>query len=172
MLAAAVGRGYVGRHRLAEAALGRKPGSLTSETVVVPARTPVRADAGALVPLQPDPATVAVRQLAAPVPGATAVSRPGQPVPAGRSSVAPWLRVVPAPPQPDQLADTLPHPVVTLFPLAMPSPAAALVADGVESADTAEQQVFASLDAEREQSATIDLAAGADVRPYRARHTA
>lgn len=171
MLAAALGRGYVGRHRLAEAALGREPGSLSSETVVAPARTPVRADAGALVPLQSDPSRVEGPEVATAV-AAGGVARTDEPVPAGRSSVAPWLRVVPTPPQPDQLADTLPHPVVTLFPLATPAPAAAPAAAGPESADTAEQQIFAALDAEREQSATIDLAAGVDVRPYRARHTA
>lgn len=159
VLAAALGRGYVGRHRLAEAALGREPGSLSSETVVVPARMPVREDAAAVVAREPAPAPVVV-------------SQSDEPVPAGRSSVAPWLRVVPTPPQPDQLADTLPHPVVTLFPLASPVPAPIPVVDSPESADTAEQQVFAALDAEREQSVTIDLAAVADVREYRARHTA
>jgi hypothetical protein len=159
VLAAAIGRGYVGRHRLAEAALGREPGSLASETVVVPARAAVR----------PNAAAVAARE---PAPSPVVASRPGEPVPAGRSSVAPWLRVVPTPPQPDQLADTLPHPVVTLFPLATPTPAPEPIADGPESADTAEQQVFAVLDAERERSVTIDLAAVADVRQYRARHTA
>ncbi|HET8616281.1 MAG TPA: hypothetical protein VFL94_12210 [Actinomycetales bacterium] len=129
VLAAAIGRGYVGRHRLAEVALGVEPDTRTREVVV-----------------------------AAP---------PVQPVPHGRSSVAPWLRVVPAPPQPDQLADTLPHPVVTLFPLP-PTSTPAVPASG----ETAEEQVFSLVDAEREEAVMAELAAGADVRPYRARHTA
>jgi hypothetical protein len=62
--------------------------------------------------------------------------------------------------------------VVALFPLAPATSTAAEQADTPESADTAEQQVFAALDAERERAATIDLAAGADVRLYRPRHTA
>jgi hypothetical protein len=144
VLAAAIGRGYVGRHRLAEAALGRVPGSLAAE---VPAVSHVPTENHATENLPEGAPSVA---------------------PAGRS-VAPWLRVVPAPPQPDQLADTLPHPVVTLFPLAQDEP------DGAspdESAGTAEEQVFSLVDAERERTATSALAGSADVRPYLPRHTA
>jgi hypothetical protein len=130
----------VGRHRLAEVALGLQPGGLTLQV-----DTPPEAEL--------TPAGAAT--------GATSVAD----APAGRSSVAPWLRVVPAPPQPDQLADTLPHPVVALFPLAS-------TGSSTPSADTAEEQVFSLVDAEREQAVTAELAAGADVRPYRARHTA
>jgi hypothetical protein len=147
-LAAALGRGYVGRHRLAQAALGRAPGAPAIEVPVLPARTPAP-----VVDLR----------------GATATGCDVITVP-GRSSVAPWLRVVSAPAQPDQLADTLPHPVVTLLPLV---PAAASSAPGHEMAEaSAETQVFALLDAEREREVTAELAAGVDVRPYRARHTA
>jgi hypothetical protein len=133
VLAAAVGRGYRGRHRLADAALG-----VVAAAPVVPIH---------LLPPQ-RPSTVSA---------------------AGRASVAPWLRVVPSPPQPDPLADTVPHPVITLFPL----PAAAASASPVVSpAASAETRVFDLVDAEREQQVTAALAAGADVRPYRARHTA
>lgn len=132
VLAAALGRGYVGRHRLAQAALGHAP---DASQVIADGRDAI---AIPVIPVQALP---------------------------GRASVAPWLRVVPAPAQPDQLADTLPHPVVTLLPL----PAAA----APETVDvSAETQVFALLDAERERAVTAELAAGADVRPYRARHTA
>ena len=134
VLAAALGRGYVGRHRLAQAALGHAP---DASQVIADGRDAI---AIPVIPVQALP---------------------------GRASVAPWLRVVPAPAQPDQLADTLPHPVVTLLPL----PAAA--APRPETVDvSAETQVFALLDAERERAVTAELAAGADVRPYRARHTA
>jgi hypothetical protein len=130
VLAAAVGRGYRGRHRLADAALG-----VVAAAPVVPIH---------LLPPQ-RPSTVSA---------------------AGRASVAPWLRVVPSPPQPDPLADTVPHPVVSLLPLpaATTAPRAAV--------DSAEMRVFDLVDAEREQQVTAALAAGADVRPYRARHTA
>jgi hypothetical protein len=133
VLAAAVGRGYRGRHRLADAALG-----VVAAAPVVPIH---------LLPPQ-RPSTVSA---------------------AGRASVAPWLRVVPSPPQPDPLADTVPHPVVSLFPL----PAAATVDPSpATSVAGAEMGVFDLVDAEREQQVTAALAAGADVRPYRARHTA
>lgn len=220
MLAVALGRGYVGRHRLAEAALGRAPGSLTSETltndetltsgtVLVPAApaspsalsvatlsvtapnvtmsdaTPpgvTMSDAGQSaapepdpVALEADPVTLEADVVTLPDAGRPATPESDQALPAGRSSVAPWLRVVPTPAQPDQLADTLPHPVVTLFPLARtvpPQVADSPEASSPESADAVEQQVFAALDAERERSVTADLAVGAGVRPYRPRHTA
>jgi hypothetical protein len=102
----------------------------------------------------------------------TAVAQPAdEPVATGRASVAPWLRVVSTPPQPDPLADTLPHPVVALFPLSQP-PAAPTAPESTAAADSAEDKVFALVDAERERTATAELAGGADVRPYRARHTA
>jgi hypothetical protein len=151
VLAAALGRGYTGRHRLAEAALGRDLHPRTSEVLVAPA-----------------PATPVAGGPPSPASGESTASSA-----AGRSSIAPWLRVVPAPPQPDQLADTLPHPVVTLFPL-VPSTPSAEAAEPVSASATgaAEERVFAIVDAERELDATVDLAAGVDVRPYRARHTA
>jgi hypothetical protein len=149
VLAAALGRGYVGRHRLAQAALGHAPDGPASEIRLLPARRP---DRPLLVDLRETPAT-----------GGSATTLPG------RASVAPWLRIVPTPAQPDQLADTLPHPVVTLLPLtATTTPAAGrTVADS-----SAETQVFALVDAERERAVTAELAAGTSVRPYRARHTA
>jgi hypothetical protein len=170
----------VGRHRLAEAALGREPGSLASETVLVPATTPaavsVAEAAPAVMPLAaPTPAAAlsleAEPTVTMPDAGRGATQEPTQTVAVGRSSVAPWLRIVPTPPQPDQLADTLPHPVVALFPLDRMAPTTP-VAASAESADTAEEQVFAALDAERQRETTADLAGGAGVRPYRPRHTA
>ena len=91
--------------------------------------------------------------------------------------MAPWLRVVPTPHQPDQLADTLPHPVVTLLPLpTVPASASTATAstttDGPVSLVSAEAAVFALVDAERERAATVELAAGVDVRRYSPRHTA
>ena len=156
MLAAAVGRGYTGQHRLAEVALGRAPGALSSEVVVAPAAAPSPGVLTAVAPAEVVPAPVA--------------HAPDQPVATGRASVAPWLRVVSTPPQPDPLADTLPHPVVALFPLPQALVAATPVSPA--AADSAEEKVFALVDAERERTATVDLAGGADVRPYRARHTA
>jgi hypothetical protein len=146
VLAAALGRGYVGRHRLAQAALGHAPGDRASEVHVLPAPAPALAE---VVDLRDATMT-----------GSRTPTMPG------RASVAPWLRVVSTPAQPDQLADTLPHPVVALLPL----PPVASTAPA--PAGNAEMQVFALLDAERDQAVTAELAAGADVRPYRARHTA
>jgi hypothetical protein len=149
VLAAALGRGYVGRHRLALAALGHAPDRLASEIHLLPARPPA------------PPVLVDLRE-------PTVTGGPAPTLP-GRASVAPWLRVVPTPAQPDQLADTLPHPVVTLMPLsstASPAPGRTV------TAGSAETQVFALVDAERERAVTAELAAGAAVQPYRARHTA
>jgi hypothetical protein len=154
---ASLGRGYIGRHRLAQAALGR-PVVDTDRTV---APFPVH--------LLPTPRPAAPPRTASVPPLAAAGTAP---VP-GRASVAPWLRVVPTPAQPDPLADTLPHPVVMLLPpRAASTPAAATTDDAVVDLRSAESAVFALVDAERERAVTADLAAGADVRPYRARHTA
>jgi hypothetical protein len=92
----------------------------------------------------------------------------------GRASVAPWLRVVPTPAQPDPLADTLPHPVVTLLPPRVASAPAGSTTGEASSVSLlgAESAVFALVDAERERAVTAELAAGADVRQYRPRHTA
>lgn len=143
MLAAALGRGYAGRHRLADAALGLAPATWAGEPLVVPTPQPRVVTTAPAVRTGPDAVVGA---------------------PSGRTSVAPWLRVVATPHQPDQLADTLPHPVVTLFPLPPAEQAAAEVSP--------DEKVFALVDAEREQQATAELAGAADVRPYRARHTA
>lgn len=148
VLAAALGRGYVGRHRLAAAALGR-PVTETSTTV--------RASAA--------------------------------PAPTSRQSVAPRLSVVRTPtrhdlavdsvltstiladvllgdrviddtPQTDtQVADTKPHPVVTLLPLPV---------------TTADDAVYAAVDAERDEQATAELADGTGgyLARHRPRHTA
>jgi hypothetical protein len=123
VLAAAIGRGYRGQHRLVAAALGLAP-----ELVVVSAA----ADSG-------------------PVPREV-----------GFPSIAPRLRVVPLPHQGDLLADTMPHPVVTLFPLAP------VGAD--QPAAFAEHAVWAAEDADREHRATAGLAAG-DPAEYRGRHS-
>jgi hypothetical protein len=149
VLAAALGRGYVGRHRLAQAALGHAPDGRSSEIHLLPAHRPDL------------PVLVDLRETAAP--GGPALTLPG------RASVAPWLRIVPTPAQPDQLADTLPHPVVTLLPL---MPTTSPVAARTAADSSAETQVFALVDAERERAVTAELAAGTAVRPYWARHTA
>ena len=127
LLVAVAGRGYVARHRLADAALGLAP-------------------------------------------VATPASRPAQLAGTSRQSVAPRLSVVRAPKPTDLavdavlsatlLADTLPHPVVTLLPLPTSTSA------------SADEQVYAAIDAERDEQAVIDLTAGADVRAYSARHIA
>jgi hypothetical protein len=68
------------------------------------------------------------------------------------------LAVVPVPASPDPLVDTMPHPVVKLFPMAV---------------EQIHDAVFADEDAEREDAATIDLAAaGHEVHEYHGRHTA
>jgi hypothetical protein len=144
VLAAVLGRGYVGRHRLEQAVLGRP----------VDVAPPERRLTVHLLPTH--------RPSAVAAPPAQVRSGPG------RASVAPWLRVVPTAHEPDQLADTVPHPVVRLLPLGVPAgpPVSS------RSLGSAESAVFALVDAERERAVTADLAAGADVRPYRARHTA
>ncbi len=142
VLAAAIGRGYVGRHRLAAAALG---GMVTTPTA---------------------PAA-----------------------PASRQSVAPRLSVVRTPSRHDlavdsvltstiladvllgdrvigdrvigdaPLADTKPHPVVTLLPL---------------PAGSADDAVYAAVDAERDEQVTAELADGHSgyLARHRPRHSA
>jgi|GEM_PF-6337062 len=121
-IAAVVGRGYLARHRLADAALGLPPR-----------------------------------------PGVALASASPHDYPS-RESIAPRLSVVRAPKPTDLaidavltatlLADTMPHPVVTLLPLRTPT--------------SADEQVYAAVDAERQEQAVIDLTG----RPYSARHTA
>ncbi len=121
VLAAAVGRGYAGRHRLEAAALGVR-------TVVT----------------------------------APAVIEPARPTYGTR------LAVVPVPSSPDPLVDTVPHPVVKLFPM----PAAA----SPDAKAPAEDVVFAEVDREREAAVTAELAHPTGVRGeragYRGRHSA
>lgn len=126
--AAAMGRGYVGRHRLEAAALGRRS-SLSAPAVVPPAVPP------------------AVTVPAAP---------PAQ------------LAVVPVASSPDPLLDTVPHPVVKLFPLP--------VVDGEVVPAAGEDAVFAEVDRAREEQAVAELAVTVDVREHKAayhgRHSA
>jgi hypothetical protein len=159
VLLASLGRGYIGRHRLAQAALGRPV--VDSDATAAPFPVHLLPTRG---PATPPRATV--------VPGSAPGTAGSAPVP-GRASVAPWLRVVPTPAQPDPLADTLPHPVVMLLPpRAAPTPAGSTTGEASVSLLGAEAAVFALVDAERERAVTAELAAGADVRAYRARHTA
>lgn len=119
-LAAVVGRGYFGRHRLADPVLARRP-----------------------------------------------VAVAGPPVVLSRASIGPRLSVLRAPRPTDLaidavltatiLADTMPHPV-----LALPT----------ARSMSADDQVYAAVDDERDEQALIDLTAGGDVRADTARHTA
>ena len=127
MIAAALGRGYHGRHRLEAAALGLPAG-------VSAPRTPGAAPA--------HPAVVAPVTLAS---GAR-------------------LTVVPVAHSADPLVDTVPHPVVKLFPLPVAEPS---VVGATEDA------VFADVDEAREEQVTAELAAGDPASAtYRGRHTA
>lgn len=131
MIAAALGRGYHGRHRLEAAALGL-PASVSAP------RTP--GEALAAVPTVPAPVTL--------VSGTR-------------------LAVVPVAHSADPLVDTVPHPVIKLFPLPV---AEAL---GPATAEDAESAVFAEVDQAREAQVTAQLAAGDPASSaYRGRHTA
>ncbi len=85
------------------------------------------------------------------------------PVGAGSSSAR--LAVVPLPAAPDPLVDTMPHPVVRLFPLPVAEPVA--VPGAATSLDAADDAVYAYVDLEREAAATAELAATVDVREHR-----
>lgn len=131
MIAAALGRGYQGRHRLEAAALGL-------------------------------PASVSAPRTPGESPAATPVVRaPGTLAPGTR------LAVVPVAHSADPLVDTVPHPVVKLFPLPVAEPLTA------GSPSDAESEVFADVDQAREQQVTAELAAGDPASStYRGRHTA
>lgn len=132
MIAAALGRGYHGRHRLEAAALGL-PASVSAP------RTP--GDAPSAPPVIPAPVTLA----------------------SGTR-----LAVVPVAHSADPLVDTVPHPVIKLFPLPVAEPLAA----GPSSVD-AESAVFAEVDQARAEQVTAELAAGDPAScTYRGRHTA
>lgn len=152
VLASALGRGYTGRHRIAVLVADRP-------STVIATHGPLHLSAGpagdTVVPISElDPAL----PIAHPWRGTDEDVR--------RRSVAPWLTVVRTPAQPDPLADTVPHPVVTLFPLPLESTTGSLA-----STDHAEDEVFAQLESEREAQLTADLAAGV-VPLRRDRHTA
>jgi hypothetical protein len=70
------------------------------------------------------------------------------------------LTIVPVAASLDPLVDTVPHPVVKLFPMPVAEPAG-------------EEAVFADVDLAREQQATAELAAGAGApASYHGRHSA
>ncbi|WP_460445349.1 hypothetical protein [Angustibacter aerolatus] len=145
VLAAGAGRGYTGRHRLAEAALGRRVDTVTAHVQPVD-------DVSAAPVLPQAPGRVPGLVLRRPVDGVVIASSAPEPA---------RLSVVPLAAAPDPLADTLPHPVVTLFPLTP--------AERVADVDA----VFADVDAEREHAVTIDLAAAeGEPAEYSGRHTA
>jgi hypothetical protein len=128
VIAAALGRGYQGRHRLEAAALGLPAG-------VSAPRTP--GEAPAVTPAAPAPVTLA----------------------SGTR-----LAVVPVAHSADPLVDTVPHPVIKLFPLPVAEPS---VVGATEDA------VFADVDQAREEQVTAELAAGDPASAtYRGRHTA
>lgn len=134
VLAAAVGRGYRGQHRLAQVALGAcpvaepadvQPGDVQPDVVQQPA----------LVPLpEPAPLPELVRQ------------------PDLVTAASAHLSLVPVRHSADPLVDTVPHPVVRLFPLPVADPVLGPDATGTELAGAA--------------------SAAADVLPYRSRHSA
>lgn len=131
MIAAALGRGYQGRHRLEAAALGLP--------------------AGISAPRTPGEATVGAPEAPAPLMLASGTR----------------LAVVPVPHSADPLVDTVPHPVVKLFPLPVAEP---LVGGSTSDAEAA---VFADVDQAREEQVTAELAAGDPASStYRGRHTA
>lgn len=131
MIAAALGRGYQGRHRLEAAALGL-------------------------------PASVAAPR----TPGEAPAPRPVVPAPVTLASGT-RLAVVPVAHSADPLVDTVPHPVIKLFPLPVAEPLEPATADDAESA------VFADVDQAREEQVTAELAAGDSASSaYRGRHTA
>jgi hypothetical protein len=132
-----VGRGYLGRHRLAEVALGVRP-ELSAQ------------------PVQPGPAERT--ELAPPVvPEVTMApsrSLPAAPMVVGGARLA----VVPVAASLDPLVDTVPHPVVKLFPMPV---------------HEIHDAVFAGEDAERDEASLVDLAAAERHAPeYHGRHSA
>jgi hypothetical protein len=79
------------------------------------------------------------------------------------------LAVVPVPASPDPLVDTMPHPVIRLFPMpVVEHDGSAVAANGRHEA------ALADLDAEREAEAFADLVnpPSAPADPYLGRHTA
>jgi hypothetical protein len=95
------------------------------------------------------PVAAPVLQLSTPVP-----ALPSAPIVVGGAR----LGVVSVPLSPDPLVDTVPHPVVKLFPMPV---------------EAIHDAVFAADDAEREVETMIDLAqAGQDSHDYHGRHTA
>lgn len=136
MIAAALGRGYAGRHRLEAAALGLPAG-------VSAPRTPGRAPF--VTPSAPAPVTLASGTRLAVVPVAHSL---------------------------DPLVDTVPHPVVKLFPLPVAPPLEPASTQPAGPAD-AEAAVFAAEDRAREEQVTAELATGdPSAGDYRGRHTA
>ncbi len=134
VIAAAVGRGYEGRHRLEAAALG-----LPAVTVSAP-REPEAA--------RPTPAT-------APTSGHVTLASGAR------------LTLVPVAPSPDPLVDTVPHPVVKMFPLPVAAPASGA------TPQVGEDAVFADVERARDEQATAELASGGPATDsYRGRHSA
>ena len=122
-MAASVGRGYEGQHRLVAAATG----------VPLPAVSSVHAD---------------------PAPNEAAPNDAPADLSPAAAPVLTLVKAAPVPAQPvDDLADTKPHPVVRLFPL----PVEPAERDRTRDVTAA---VFAQVDAERDSSATADLADG------------
>ena len=134
-MAAAVGRGYPGRHRLEAAALG------------VPAPS-------SPMPQQAD-WTTAVPPLVVPAAVPRAVTTSPELAAAGAR-----LALVPVPASPDPLVDTVPHPVVKLFPMPVVSVEEAVFAvedaerDAAATADLAAAGAPAASDAQVRRAAT------------------
>lgn len=113
------------------------------------------------------PAEVAAPRTPGAMPDEASAARAVVPAPVTLASGA-RLAVVPVAHSADPLVDTVPHPVVKLFPLPVAEPLSA----GASSVD-AESAVFADVDRAREQQVTAELAAGDPASgAYRGRHTA
>jgi hypothetical protein len=153
VIAAALGRGYQGRHRLEAAALGLP---LTAAGPAAPGT------ARAEIPVSAT--TLAPSPVLGPVLGPVLAPAPT----ALTHACGARLTVVPVAASADPLIDTMPHPVVKLFPLPLAEPVSEPVA-AVEG----EQAVFADVDEAREEQVTAELAAGAaPASSYQGRHSA
>lgn len=148
MLAAARGRGYVGRHRFAAAALGRPVTQTTTAVLVSGARAPTSR------------MSVAPRLSVVRTPTRHDLAVDSVLTSTILADVLLGDRVISdAPLSNTQVDDTKPHPVVTLLPLP------------VTNADDA---VYAAVDAERDEQVTAELADGQSgyLARHRPRHTA
>lgn len=124
MLAAAFGRGYLGRHRLAEVALG------VQQVESAPVLPVTGADPTAIP-------TAIPTAMPAGLPTALPTRLPAAPMVFGGARLA----VVTVSASPDPLVDTAPHPVVKLFPLPVEE-----IHDAVFAGEDAEREQASTID--------------------------